>query len=154
VCIVAGYKQVYGKTWDVYHCILTSSEPIGVREIWRKLGLSTPSLTQNHVNKLLELELIESTSQGEYITNDVERNETLKNFLALRGLMIPRMVVYSALLSGILLSYLTFWPWRGDFRDLMVLAVTLFSISTFLFEAVKQYWSLSAWKGESYRLSK
>ena len=145
---MAGYKQVYGKTWDVYHCILSSGAPIGVREIWRKLGLSTPILAQQHVNKLLELKLIESTPQGKYVTNDVERLETLKSFLALRGLMIPRMVVYAALLSGIMLSYVTFWPWRGDFRDLVVLAVTLFSISTFLFEAVKQYRGLSAWKRE------
>ena len=145
---MAGYKQVYGKTWDVYHCILTSGDPIGVREIWRKLGLSTPILAQQHVNKLLELRLIESTPQGKYVTNDVERLETLKSFLALRGLMIPRMVVYAALLSGIMLSYVTFWPWRGDFRDLVVLAVTLFSIPTFLFEAVKQYRGLSAWKRE------
>jgi hypothetical protein len=146
--MMAGYKQVYGKTWDVYHCIMTSSDPIGVREIWRKLRLSTPSLTQNHINKLLELELIEVTPQGEYVSNDVERLETLKSFLALRGLMIPRMVVYAALLSGILLSYITFWPWRGDFRDIVVLGVTLFSVSTFLFEAVKQYRGLSAWKRE------
>jgi hypothetical protein len=144
--MMAGYKQVYGKTWDVYHCIMTSSDPIGVREIWRKLRLSTPSLTQNHINKLLELELIEVTPQGEYVSNDVERLETLKSFLALRGLMIPRMVVYAALLSGILLSYITFWPWRGDFRDIVVLGVTLFSVSTFLFEAVTQYRGLSAWK--------
>jgi hypothetical protein len=127
---------------------MTSSDPIGMREIWRKLRLSTPSLTQNHINKLLELELIEVTPQGEYVSNDVERLETLKSFLALRGLMIPRMVVYAALLSGILLSYITFWPWRGDFRDIVVLGVTLFSVSTFLFEAVKQYRGLSAWKRE------
>ena len=143
-----GYKQVYGKTWDVYLCVLNSGDPISVREIWRKLGLSTLSLTQNHVNKLLELRLIESTPQGKYVANDVERLETLKSFLALRGLMIPRMVAYAALLSGIMLSYVAFWPWRGDFRDLVVLAATLFSVSTFLFEAVKQYRGLSAWKRE------
>ncbi len=82
------------------------------------------------------------------MTNDVERLETLKNFLALRGLMIPRMVAYAALLSGVMLSYVAFWPWRGDFRDLVVLAATLFSISTFLFEAMKQYRGLSAWNSE------
>ncbi len=145
---MAGFKQVYGKTWDVYLCVLKSDDPIGVREIWRKLGLSTPTLVQNHVNKLLELGLIESTPQGNYVTNEVERIETLKSFLALRGLMIPRMVVYAALLSGIMLSYIAFWPWRGDFRDIGVLGVTLFSISTFLFEAMKQYRGLSAWKRE------
>ncbi len=144
--MMAGYKQVYGKTWDVYLCVLNSDDPIGVREIWRSLSLSTPSLAQYHVNKLLELRLIESTPQGKYVTNDEERLEALRSFLALRGMLIPRMVVYAALLSGGMLSYVAFWPWRGDFRDLMVLGVTLFSISAFLFEAVKQYRGLSAWK--------
>jgi len=145
---VAGYKQVYGKTWDVYLCILTSGDPIGVRDIWRDLGLSSPSLAQYHVNKLLELKLIESTPSGKYVTNDEERLEALRSFLALRGMLIPRMVIYAALLSGVLASYVLFWPWRGDFRDLTVLGVTLFSILAFLFEAVKQYRGLSTWKKE------
>jgi hypothetical protein len=146
---MAGYKQIYGKTWDVYLCVLKSGDPIGVREIWRKLGLSSPSLAQNHVNKLLELRLIESTPQGKYVANEVDRLETLKKFLVLRWLTIPQMVAYAALLSGIMLSYITFWPWRGDFRDIVVLWVTLFSVSTFLFEAVKQYMGLSAWMREA-----
>jgi hypothetical protein len=143
-----GSKQIYGKTWDVYLCILTSSAPIGVREIWRALGLSSPSLAQYHVNKLVELKLIENTVDGKYVTNDEERLETLRSFLRLRGMLIPRMVVYAALLSGVLVSYVLFWPWRGDFRDLVTVSVTLFSIAAFLFEAVKQYRGLSVWKKE------
>jgi hypothetical protein len=144
-----GSKQIYGKTWDVYLCILTSSAPIGVREIWRALGLSSPSLAQYHVNKLMDLKLIENTVDGKYVTNDEERLEALRSFLMLRGMLIPRMVVYAALLSGVLASYVLFWPWRGDFRDLMTLSVTLFSIAAFLFEAVKQYRGLSVWKKEA-----
>lgn len=143
-----GSKQIYGKTWDVYLCILTSSDPIGVRDIWRALGLSSPSLAQYHVNKLLDLRLIESTTGGKYVTNDEERLEALRSFLMLRGMLIPRMVVYAALLSGVLASYVLFWPWRGDFRDLVTVSVTLFSVAAFLFEAVKQYRGLSAWKKE------
>jgi hypothetical protein len=143
-----GSKQIYGKTWDVYLCILTSSAPIGVREIWRALGFSSPSLAQYHVNKLLDLRLIESTTGGKYVTNDEERLEALRSFLMLRGMLIPRMVVYAALLSGVLASYVLFWPWRGDFRDLVTVSVTLFSIAAFLFEAVKQYRGLSVWKKE------
>jgi hypothetical protein len=144
-----GSKQIYGKTWDVYLCILTSSAPIGVRDIWRALGLSSPSLAQYHVNKLLDLRLIESTTGGKYVTNDEERLEALRSFLMLRGMLIPRMVVYAALLSGVLASYVLFWPWRGDFRDLVTVSVTLFSIAAFLFEAVKQYRGLSVWKKEA-----
>jgi len=143
-----GSKQIYGKTWDVYLCILTSSDPIGVRDIWRALGLSSPSLAQYHVNKLLNLRLIESTTGGKYVTNDEERLEALRSFLMLRGMLIPRMVVYAALLSGVLASYVLFWPWRGDFRDLVTVSVTLFSVAAFLFEAVKQYRGLSVWKKE------
>jgi hypothetical protein len=143
-----GSKQIYGKTWDVYLCILTSSAPIGVRDIWRALGFSSPSLAQYHVNKLLDLKLIETTTGGKYVTNDEERLEALRSFLMLRGMLIPRMVVYAALLSGVLASYVLFWPWRGDFRDLVTVSVTLFSIAAFLFEAIKQYRGLSVWKKE------
>jgi hypothetical protein len=142
-----GSKQIYGKTWDVYLCILTASSPIGVREIWRALGFSSPSLAQYHVNKLLELKLIEPVA-GKYKVNNEEQLEALRSFLMLRGMLIPRMVIYGALLSGILVSYLIFWPWRGDFRDLVTVAVCLFSTLAFFFEAYKQYKGLSVWEKE------
>ncbi len=141
-------KQIYGKTRDVYLCILTASSPIGVREIWRALNLSSPSLAQYHVNKLLDLKLIEPV-EGKYKVNDAERLEALRNFLMLRGMLIPRMVVYGALLSGILLSYLVFWPWRGDFRDLVTVAVCLFSVIAFFFEAYKQYHGLKIFRANA-----
>ena len=142
-----GSKQIYGKTWDVYLCILTASSPIGVREIWRALGFSSPSLAQYHVNKLLELKLIEPVA-GKYKVNNEEQLEALRSFLMLRGMLIPRMVIYGALLSGILVSYLIFWPWRGDFRDLVTVGVCLFSTLAFFFEAYKQYRGLSVWEKE------
>ena len=143
---MSGPKRIYGKTWDVYLCILTSNDPIGVREIWRSLNFSTPSLAQYHVNKLLELKLIDSTVSGKYVTNDAEKLEALRSFLSLRGLLIPRLIVYAAILSGVLVSYVYFWTWRGDFRDLTTLAVCIFSIAAFSFEAIKQYRGLSNWK--------
>jgi hypothetical protein len=140
-----GAKQIYGKTWDVYLCILTASSPIGVREIWRSLNLSSPSLAQYHINKLLDLKLIEPV-EGKYRVNDEERLESLRSFLMLRGMLIPRMVVYGALLSGILVSYLVLYPWRGDFRDLVTVAVCLFSVLAFFFEAYKQYHGLKVFR--------
>jgi hypothetical protein len=144
---VVGSKQIYGKTWDVYLCILTASSPIGVRDIWRALGFSSPSLAQYHVNKLLELKLIEPVA-GKYKVNNEEQLEALRSFLMLRGMLIPRMVIYGALLSGILVSYLIFWPWRGDFRDLVTVGVCIFSTLAFFFEAYKQYKGLSVWEKE------
>jgi hypothetical protein len=136
---VAQGKRIYGKTLDVYLCILTSDGGVGVRDIWRQLGFSSPSLAQYHVNKLLDLKLIEADFDGKYIVNDQESIEALRSFLLLRGMLIPRLTIYSALLLGLMVSYVSFWPWRGDFRDLATLFIGLFSASAFLFEAVKQY---------------
>lgn len=132
-------KRISGTTWNVYLYILTSEKAQGVREVWRALNLSTPSLAQYHINKLLEMKLVEATPDGKYQANEMEHMDVLRGFIRLRGRLVPRLVFYSALLSGILLIYLLLWPFRWDFRDLVVLAVSILSISAFLFEAYNQY---------------
>ena len=131
-------KRIYGKTLDVYLCILTAEDSMGVRDIWRALNFSSPSLAQYHVNKLLDLKLIETDFKGRYRINDQESIEALRSFLLLRGMLIPRLTIYSALILGLLVSYVIYWPWRGDFRDLLTLFIGLFSSGAFLFEAIKQ----------------
>lgn len=42
-------------------------------------------------------------------------------------------------ITGFLAFQLLFWPWRGDFRDLVTLILCLFSIVAFFFETFKQY---------------
>lgn len=141
-------KRIYGKTLDVYLCILTANDGIGVRDIWRELSLSSPSLAQYHINKLTDLSLIDTDFHGKYIINDRESIEALRSFLLLRGMLIPRLTIYAALLLGLLITYITYWPWRGDFRDLTTMFIGLFSTSAFLFEAVKQYRGLSFMKDD------
>jgi len=145
---LASGKRIYGKTLDVYLCILSKDKGIGVRDIWRELDFSSPSLAQYHVNKLLDLRLIEPDPDGKYIVNDEETIEALRSFLMLRGMLIPRLTIYAALLTGLMISYLSFYPWRGDARDLTVIFVALFSIGAFVFEAIKQYRGLSVLKKE------
>jgi len=135
----ANRKRLSGTTWEVYLYILTSDKPPGVREVWRGLNLSSPSLAQYHINKLQDLDLIEPTPEGKYQVNAMEQMDVLRSFVLLRGRLVPRLVFYGALLSGILLAYLLFWPFRWDFRDLVVLVVSVLSISAFFFEAYNQY---------------
>jgi hypothetical protein len=136
---VSQKKNISGTTWDVYLYILTSRDPTGVRDVYRKLKMSSPSLAQYHINKLMDLRLIETTREGRYKANEGEQIEALKSFIILRGRLVPRLVFYGAILLGIVASYLLFWPFRWDFRDLVVLFVTLFSVSVFFFEAYNQY---------------
>jgi hypothetical protein len=79
--------------------------------------------------------LIEATAEGKYKANDAERVDALRSFVLLRGRLIPRLVFYGAIVSGLLATYVVLWPLRWDFRDMVVLAVSVFSISVFFFEA-------------------
>jgi hypothetical protein len=131
-----------GTTWDVYLYILTSREPLGVRDVWRELKLSSPSLAQYHVNKLLELDMITQTRGGKYVASEEKRVEALRSFILLYGKLIPRLVFYGVLIAGILTFYVIAWPFEWNFRDLTVIAVAVISIGAFLFEAYIQRASL------------
>jgi hypothetical protein len=138
----ARVQHLSGKTWDVYLYILTSTEPAGVRDVWRNLELSSPSLAQYHINKLLAQQLLTQTRDGKYLAIEKAQMETLRNFVMLRGKLIPRFVFYGAMIAGFFAVYLAFMPFKWDSRDLMVLAISCFSAFAFFFEAYNQYRSL------------
>lgn len=125
-------------TWNVYLYILTSKEPVGVREVWRELKLSSPSLAQYHMNRLLELGVVTKTREGKYVANEEKRVEAVRSFVLLYGKLIPRLVFYGALTAGILVVYIIAWPIEWNFRDLTVIAVAVISIVAFFFEAYIQ----------------
>ncbi len=137
-------RHISGTTWDIYLHILTSNEPVGVRDVWRTLKLSSPSLAQYHINKLLDMELLVHTKDGKYSVKENEKIEALRSFVLLKGKLVPRLVFYGALIAGVLAAYLVFKPLEWNFPDLFFLAVSVFSIFAFFFEAYIQVRSLAA----------
>jgi hypothetical protein len=134
-----GKRYLSGVIWDVYLFILTSNEPVGVRDVWRGLKLSSPSLAQYHINNLLEMKLIGQAKDGRYKAEEKSSLEVLRNFVLLRGRLISRMIFYAAFTLGLLLVYLLFEPKKWDFRDLLVVAIGLFSLIVFSYEAFMQH---------------
>jgi predicted DNA-binding transcriptional regulator len=80
---------LHGKTLLVYRFIITKNEPVGVREIQRKLKFSSPSLAQYHIDKLKNEGLIKEETGG-YIADKV----ILKNLIRFRNMLIPRFFFY------------------------------------------------------------
>jgi hypothetical protein len=130
--------SVTGTTRRVYLYILSSKNPVGVRDIWRGLDLSSASLAQYHINKLLELKLIEMAPFGKIQANSQTKLDVLQNFLFLRGKVFPRLVIFGALSIGLLIVYILLWPLTGNFRDVIVIAFTLFSALVLFYEAHNQ----------------
>ena len=80
---------LHGKTLLVYRFVINKNEPVGVREIQRKLKFSSPSLAKYHIDKLKDEGLIKEETSG-YIADKV----ILKNLVRFRSMLIPRFFFY------------------------------------------------------------
>jgi len=140
----SGKRYISGVLWDVYLYILASNGPMGVREVWRGLKLSSPSLAQYHINNLLSMKLLVQIEDGRYVVEEKNRIEVLRNFVLLRGRLISRMVFYGAFVLGLLFLYVFFWTFEWSFRDLLVLTVSVFSVLAFFYEAYVQHRGIKA----------
>ena len=105
-------SQLKGKTLLVYWYLLRSpSSRVGVREIQRSLGLSSPSVAAHHLEKLLSLGLVEKSMTGEYFLVQEVRVGLLRFFTRLGRFLVPRYLFYSIWLSTMFIIYLTlYWP--------------------------------------------
>ncbi len=106
-------SQLKGKTLLVYWYLLRSpSSRVGVREIQRSLGFSSPSVAAHHLDKLLSLGLVEKSMTGEYFLVQEVKVGLLRFFTRLgRRFLVPRYLFYSIWLSTMFVIYLTlYWP--------------------------------------------
>src|SRR3972149_578745 len=100
-------SELRGNTLRVYWKLLKSQKGIiGVREVQRALKFSSPALASYHLTKLEELGLVEKTN-GEYRLKKEVRVGALKQFTRFGSFMLPRYSFYAALLTTLLVFYLT-----------------------------------------------
>ena len=102
--------ELKGKTLLVYLYLLRSRRStVGVREVQRALGFSSPSVAAYHLNKLRELGLVESI-RGDYRLSRLVKVGVLRRFIAIRGLLLPRLLFYAVLVTSMLITYLIQYP--------------------------------------------
>ena len=140
----SGKRYLSGVVWDVYLYVLTSNEPVGVRDVWRGLRLSSPSLAQYHINHLSDMHLISQTDDGRYVAEEKNRLEVLRSFVLLRGRLVSRMIFYAAFIMGLLAVYVLSGSIQWTFRDFVVLTICLFALGSFFFEAYSQHRGIRA----------
>lgn len=107
-------SELKGKTLLVYMYLIRSREPaVGVREVQRALGFSSPSVSSYHLNKLQELGLV-SSERGDYRLVREVKVGVLRQFVTLGGVMLPRFLFYAVLVTTMLLTYLYQFPFRFE----------------------------------------
>jgi DNA-binding transcriptional ArsR family regulator len=99
-------SELRGNTLRVYWYMLSQNEPVGVREVQRAIGMSSPSVASHHLNKLVSLELVEKKPDNSYEVSRVVKVGVLRNFIDFRGRFLPRYVFVAIFFTAFTLAYL------------------------------------------------
>ena len=100
-------SELKGNTLRAYWALLSSENGVmGVRELQRKLGFSSPALASYHLKKLQDLGLVVE-ERGDYKIIKEVKVGVLEQFIKLGTYMLPRHVFYATLFTTLLTFFLT-----------------------------------------------
>lgn len=107
-------SELKGRTLKAYLFLMKAAKPVGVRELQRALGLSSPSVAYHHLEKLERLGLVEKDQYGEYVVlKNVDIN-VLQSFAHVGKLLVPRFLFYAVFFSTLLLGYLSIYQGNAN----------------------------------------
>ena len=124
--------ELRGKTLQVYLYLLRHGKAVGVREIQKELGFSSPSVAFHHLDKLINLGIIERDEYERYVLVKKVDTGILHSFVNVAGLTLPRLGFYAAFFTTIALAYLIT---NRDLLDLYAAIGTLGGACVFWYEA-------------------
>jgi len=115
-------SELKGKTLLVYwHMLKTPTSRVGVREIQRALGFSSPSVATHHLEKLISLGLVDKSGTGEYFLIQEVKIGLLRFFTRLGRFLVPRYLFYSVWFSTMLIVYTILYGRTGSINNIAAL---------------------------------
>ena len=132
-------SELKGNTLRVYwHLLRTSSGIVGVRETQRSLGFSSPALALYHLEKLVELGLVQKVRNDYHLVKTVNIG-VLKQFTKIGTLFLPRYALYATMFTTLLIFYVS------QFRE-----INFYSVFALIFgilgTGILWYESVRTWK--------
>ncbi len=124
--------ELRGKTLKVYLHLLRYGRAVGVREIQKELGFSSPSVAFHHLDKLLDLGVVEKDQYERYVLAKKVDSGILHSFVSIGGLTLPRLGFYAAFFTTIALAYVFA---NRTLLDLYALIGTVGGSAIFWYEA-------------------
>ncbi len=98
--------ELRGKTLKIYLYMLKQGKPVGVREVQRDLGLSSPSVAFHHLEKLVRLGVVEQDQLGNYVIAKKVDPGILQAFVNVGRFSLPRVGFYAVFFTTIAVAYL------------------------------------------------
>lgn len=97
--------QLRGKTLKVYLYMLRQGRAVGVREVQRELGFSSPSVAFHHIEKLVRLGVVEQDKLGDYVVAKKVDPGIMQAFVNVGRFSLPRVGFYGVFFSTIAIAY-------------------------------------------------
>ena len=127
-------------TWRVLVSLLAAKVPLSAREVGRRLGMSSHTVAIYHLEKLEAHRIVEKNADGAYLVRAEADLGFLDNFLYVKHKVIPRVLFYAVVVTGLLFIYGFFVGF--DYSIHSVFAITIGLISAIFFWAeVYRIWS-------------
>lgn len=101
------FSELKGNTLLVYVYLVRNQNPVGVREVQRKLNFSSPTLATYHLEKLETLGLVQKLLEGYVLAKEVKIG-ALSQVVKFGSLLLPRYIFYLGLFSAMLTFYFVF----------------------------------------------
>ena len=124
--------ELRGKTLQVYLYLLKYGKAVGVREVQKELGFSSPSVAFHHLDKLVGLGVVEKDQYERYVLARKVDSGILHSFVSIGGLTLPRLGFYAAFFTTIAAAYLIV---NRNLLDLYALIGTTGGAAAFWYEA-------------------
>lgn len=133
-------SELKGKTLLVYwYLIQQPTHTVGIREVQRALGFSSPSIAVHHLEKLQDLGLVTKKGTGEYVLEEEVKIGILKFFMRMGRFIVPRYLFYSVLFSTMLIAYLALSFLGMVFPSFYAIIFGLSASIVFWFETVRSW---------------
>jgi len=130
--------ELKGKTLLTYLYLLRrGGGPVGVRELQRALKFSSPSIAAYHLDKLLNLGLVEKNRSGEYYLKREIKIGILTLFMRIGSIIIPRYLFYSVLFTTMLILYVLLYPQVGTIHNIIALIFISLASAIFWYETIR-----------------
>ena len=128
-----------GSSLRVYMLLLTSDEPLGVREVQRRIGFKSPSTARHHLERLVELGLAYRTGGGYKAKKP--REGMFAAYIVYKGKLLPRSLFIAAFSAGASAAY-TLAPGSDPVASVVLWIITglLALDSLLMWRTIKKYY--------------
>jgi DNA-binding transcriptional ArsR family regulator len=129
-------RELRGTTFRVYCYVLRANHPVYMREVQRKLKLSSPSVAVYHLDKLVDLGLVKKDASGQYVLLEEVKVGLLHLFIG-RGLyFIPRYLLYITYFASLLSIYFILFHDTFTIKDIYIIVLAASAIILSIYELI------------------